>query len=109
MEIAKRKKRTREQWQELVLQWETAQMTAKDWCLQHKVSYESFIIWRKRLKSIPRDKMSAPNASFIELLDDPTTPSGVEIHVHSLRLFLSKDFDSSTLLRCLQVLEKLSC
>lgn len=30
------RRRTREAWQELVQQWETTQMSAKAWCLQHE-------------------------------------------------------------------------
>lgn len=97
----------REHWQELVQQWEGSQMTAKAWCLQHEVAYVSFISWRKRLKSTLQATQNLAKATFVELIDTSTAPSGIEIHVQNLRLFLSTCFDSTTLLRCLQVLEKL--
>ena len=100
-------RRTKEQWQELVLQWETSHMNAKAWCLEHTVAYESFIIWRKRLKGALQANSDTPKATFVELSDTSATLSGIKIHCRSLSLSLSKDFDSSTLLRCLQVLEKI--
>lgn len=101
------RRRTREAWQELVQQWETTQMSAKAWCLQHEISYESFIIWRKRLKSALPVAAGSSNTAFVELIDPSTAPSGIEIHVQNLRLSLCTNFDSTTLHRCLQVLEKL--
>lgn len=106
MEIQK-VRRTKEQWQELVLQWETSHLNAKAWCLEHAVAYESFIIWRKRLKGALHANSDTPKTTFVELSDASTISSGIEIHCRSLSLSLSKDFDSSTLLRCLQVLEKI--
>ena len=97
-----RTKRTREQWLELVEQWQTSNLNAKSWCLENEVSYESFIIWRKRLK------VSSPTSnSFIELKDAHSHTSGVEIQHRRINIVLRKDFDPSTLLRCIQVLEKL--
>jgi hypothetical protein len=98
-------RRTREAWQELVRQWEGSQMTAKAWCLQQEVSYDSFIIWRNLLKSTSNPQ----KATFVELTEPSLVSSGIEIHSKNLRLFLSKNFDTATLLRCLQALEKLSC
>ena len=97
-----RTKRTREQWLELVEQWQTSNLNAKSWCLENEVSYESFIIWRKRLKDSSRT-----SNSFIELKDSPSTTSGIEIHYHRIRIILCKDFDPDSLLCCIQVLEKL--
>ncbi len=98
---------TRDKWQELVRQWEASQMSAKAWCLQHEVSYVSFISWRKRLRSTLQVTANSPKASFVELIDRSTGLSGIEIQVQNLRLYVSTSFDSATLLRCLQVLEKL--
>lgn len=96
-----------EKWREFVRQWETSQMTAKAWCIQHEVSYVSFISWRNRLRSSPQSTSTSPKAAFVELKDTSTTPSGIEIHVQNLRLSLNTRFDSATLLRCLQILEKI--
>lgn len=99
-------RRTREQWQELVSQWKTTRMNAKAWCLEHAVAYESFIIWRKRLEGALQATICSTKMAFVELSDTSTTSSGIEIHYRGLSLCLSKDFDSCSLLRCLQVLEK---
>lgn len=97
-----RTNRTQEQWLELVEQWQTSTLNAKSWCLENNVSYESFIIWRKRLKDSSRT-----SNSFIELKDSSATTAGIEIHHHRIHIILRKDFDPVSLLRCIQVLEKL--
>ena len=108
MEIQKVKS-TAEKWQELVLQWETSNKSAKAWCREHGVCYISFICWRKRLKNTLPTKPDTLQASFVEISDPSPALSGIEIHCRSLTITLGKDFDSSTLFRCLQVLEKTSC
>jgi hypothetical protein len=99
-----RTKRSREQWQELVCQWQDTQMTAIAWCRQQDISYESFIIWKNRLKN-----SSQPTASkqpFVELIDTTPAHSGIEIHCRDLKLTIRKNFDPEVLLQSLQVLEK---
>jgi hypothetical protein len=100
-------RRSRESWQELIQQWEASQMTAKAWCLQNEVAYDSFIIWRKRLRDALQGTATSPKIPVVELVDASATLSGIEMRINGLRLILCKDFDPSTLLRCLQVLEKL--
>ena len=99
-------RRTREQWQEVVSQWKATHMNAKAWCLEHAVAYESFIIWRKRLEGARQANSREQKTTFVELSDTSITSSGIEIHYRGLSLRLNKDFDSCSLLRCLQVLEK---
>ena len=105
MEIQKVKTKA-EKWQELVLQWETSNKSAKAWCCEHGVAYVSFISWRNHLKNTLPTKPDTLQASFVEISDPSPALSGIEIHCRSLTLTLSKDFDSSALVRCLQVLEK---
>ena len=99
-------RRTREQWQELVSQWKTTHINAKTWCLEHAVAYESFNIWRKRLERVLKVNLRDQKTTFVQLSDASITSSGTEIHYRGLSLRLNKDFDSCSLLRCLQVLEK---
>ena len=82
-------------------------MSAKAWCLQHEVSYVSFISWRSRLRSTTQNTSSSPKVAFVELVDASPAQTGIEIHVANFRLSLSTSFDATALLRCLQVLEKL--
>ena len=96
-----------EKWRELIRQWESSQMSAKAWCLQREVSYVSFISWRSRLRNTPQSTSNSAKVAFVELVNAPPAQSGIEIHVQNHCLHVSTSFDSATLLRCLQVLEKL--
>lgn len=108
METLKVKKSAAEKWQEVIKQWEASgSKNATTWCREHAVAYESFILWRSRFKDAAQAKPGTTRASFVELKDQSLLSSGIEIHHRSLALILRKDFDSTTLLRCLQVLEKI--
>jgi len=100
-----RTKRSRQQWLELVQQWQSTNMSAKAWCGAHDVSYESFIIWKNRLKS-DLSKTLDHKQPFVELVD-AAPHSGIEIHHRSLKLTIERNFDPEALLRCLQILERI--
>ena len=103
-----RSRRSREQWQELVHQWQSAKMTAIAWCRQNNVPYESFIIWKNRLKS-ERAQSTTNDQLFVELTDTTSEYSGIELHHLDFKLTIRKHFHQETLLHCLQVLKRLSC
>ena len=100
-------KRSSAEWLELIEEWQESQMSAKAWCLKQTIPYKKFIYWKMRLTNAARSIPQVPTASFVELSDTQSNLAGIEIHCHNFSLMLQKDFDSSTLLRCLQVLEKL--
>jgi len=99
-------RRSREQWLELVQQWKETKMTATAWCRNQDISYESFIIWKNRLKSNFATTADSKQP-FVELIDASPLHSGIEIHHRSLKLTISKKFDPETLLQCLQILERI--
>jgi len=43
-------RRSAEQWQALVKQWQQSGQSAKDFCREHDLGYASFCQWRKRLE-----------------------------------------------------------
>jgi hypothetical protein len=95
--------RSREQWLELVHQWESSGKYATVWCREQKISYDLFLLWRKRLKGTNNKTRS----TFVELSDSHSAQSGIEIHYRNITITLCKDFDSVALCRCLQALEKI--
>ena len=103
-----RSRRSREQWQELVRQWEASKATATAWCKQNDIPYESFIIWKNRLKS-ERAQPTLGDQPFVELTDTPSASSGIELYHRDLKLIIGKQFHPETLLQCLRVLKRLSC
>ena len=61
-------RRSPEQWQALVLQWQESGLSAPQFCEQNEVGYASFCNWRKRLSTqdSPVEKTSY-EAPFIDL------------------------------------------
>ena len=99
-------RRSSAEWLELIEEWQESQMSAKAWCFKKTIPHKKFSYWKVRLTNTARSIPQMP-ASFVELSDTESNLTGIEIHCHNFTLILQKDFDSSTLLRCLQVLEKL--
>lgn len=100
-------KHSRSEWVELVEECQKSQTSIKTWCLERSVPYKQFLYWRSRLQNTPKPPPQSPITSFVELSDKHSSLSGIEIQCRSINLILRKDFDASSLLRCLQVLEKI--
>jgi transposase-like protein len=49
MSSSRAPRRSAEQWQALVEQWQQSGQSAKDFCREHGLGYASFCQWRKRL------------------------------------------------------------
>ena len=47
--MAQYTRRTPEQWQALIQQWQDSELSAPQFCQQHDIGYASFCNWRKRL------------------------------------------------------------
>jgi len=90
------------EWQEKVrLQQESGQNIAH-WCRVNQVHYDSFLYWRKRFSAPPAQ---IDRSSFKEL-SDPSAIAGITIEYKEAKITLTKQFDSSTLTQCLQVLKR---
>lgn len=61
-------RRTPEQWQALIQQWQDSGLSAPQFCQQHHIGYASFCNWRKRLTAQP-DHSDQPDdaAQFLDL------------------------------------------
>ncbi|WP_347333047.1 IS66 family insertion sequence element accessory protein TnpA [Marinimicrobium locisalis] len=64
-------RRSSEQWQSLVEQWQKSGQSAKQFCKEQGLGYASFCRWRKRLtqtdKKTSAAEPSSPEPSFIDL------------------------------------------
>lgn len=60
-------RRTPDQWQEFVDQWQGSGLTARQFCTEHNLGYASFCKWRQRLTQAEHDPSSSPRADFIDL------------------------------------------
>ena len=74
MNISPRKRRTPNQWQALVNQWQQSDLSALGFCKQNQVGYASFCQWRKRLEQdpLPVSDAAAESRNFIDLGTLPT-------------------------------------
>jgi hypothetical protein len=99
------KRRSPEEWYQLIQQWLLSGKSGAMWCRENQISYQAFGYWRKKNSSMPDSE------PFVELTDVPKTDSqsGVDLFLGGVTLQLTKDFDETTLLRCLVALKKLSC
>lgn len=99
-----------EKWSILVKQCQASGKTAIVWCQENNISYETFIMRRSQIRKMQKEQDSPLHkSSFVELQEPKTEQSGIEIHIHNRILAVQKNFDASTLLRCIQILESFSC
>lgn len=62
------KRRTPEQWRDLVDQQRDSGLSAMQFCKQQSIGYASFCSWRKRLSESPvSDSTSSDEAGFLDL------------------------------------------
>lgn len=73
-------RRTPQQWQTLVDEWQKSGESAKRFCSARSVGYASFCQWRKRLtESDPacaQEQQAAPDSGFIDLTTLAAAPTG---------------------------------
>ncbi|WP_081193859.1 IS66 family insertion sequence element accessory protein TnpB [Halomonas sp. KM007] len=73
-------RRSAEQWQSLIDQWQASGQSAKQFCEERALGYASFCQWRKRLsqadEKIAPGEASSPQASFIDLASLGASESG---------------------------------
>ena len=62
-------RRTREQWESIIRDFDQSNLSVKDYCQQNQLSYQSFIKWRGVFSHQP--------SSFLDLT--PKHPSAVEV------------------------------
>ena len=60
-----RKHRTREQWQQLIAQWQKTDDNAQAFCTAHDIGYASFCKWRQRLQK--PEPQSSGETQFIDV------------------------------------------
>lgn len=85
-------------WIPQVEQWRGSGLSAAAWCRENGIVYSQFLYWRQRIAQ-------ETGQPFIELTEaqDPRE-SGIEIETRGITLRLARGFDSTELLRCLQVI-----
>ena len=91
-------------WSNILDEWRSSGLKALPWCKQFNISYQSFLHWRKKLSPLPD--------SFIELFEPEAIQSensGIELELNAVLIRLERDFDCSTLQRCLKAIKESQC
>jgi len=73
-------RRTRQQWQTIIDDFEQSGLGIQDYCQQHNVAYSSLAKWRSVLKH-PKDGVQPHAISFIELPESPTRLNDLSLHI----------------------------
>jgi len=98
--------RRRRDWKEKIENWQSSGKTITAWCKENNIPYNTFQYWRKQLGYTSRKNETIPSP-FIELQEESSSRSGVQLYIKGVSLHLSNKFDESTLSRCLRVLRGL--
>lgn len=97
------KKKSEKQWSEKIKQHHSSGKSARLWCQEQGLSYQSFLSWRKRLPAVDITKGSP----FVEIFEDTSESTWMEISTKGAKLILAKKFNRESLTRLLQVLREL--
>jgi hypothetical protein len=91
-----------QRWEACVSTWKASGKSARQWCKEHNISPSTFQYWQDKLSSKKLD----PTA-FIEISAEQST--GVEIRCQGFEIHVGKEFDQTTLSRCLKAIRSSLC
>ena len=82
----RRVRRTRKQWQQIINEYESDNLTQKEFCAKHNLGIVSFNKWFHRLKQQPQDSgfvaLSSPNAVATKQTPmEPQQTRGLEVRL----------------------------
>ena len=93
----------KKKWEETISRQRQSGLSIQRWCRENHISLQTFYYWRDKL--FPKAALS--RSSFTELTDSKST--GITIECRGVRIHLDRQFDPSTLKKCLQVLQEIAC
>jgi len=98
--------RRRQDWKEKIENWQSSGKTITAWCKENNIPYNTFQNWRRKL-GCTSNKNKVILSPFIELQEENSSRSGVQLYIKGVSLHLSTKFDEAALSRCLRVLRGL--
>lgn len=91
-------------WEQKIQKQKQSGLSVSRWCRENQIPYNTFIYWKRRFVRVaPLERKS-----FVELAEN-FSKSGIQLECDGIRVNVEKDFDSSTLARCLQALRSFQC
>lgn len=94
------------EWSEKIQTQATSGKSAKQWCQEHNISYQTFISWRQRLTNKVPSKKTINKSSFVEV-PKSTYEDWLRISCKGIRIVISNGFDTVALQKCLHLLQGL--
>ena len=99
---------SQQEWVERMERWRRSGQSVSDWCKKNRIKRSAFYRWRKRLiRSHSRSQEDSIAHAFVEIPEEPSSDTGIEIECQNLIIRVKKEFDSKTLRSCLQILRGL--
>lgn len=89
------------EWQSRLDQWRSSGLSGAAWCRENNIKYPVFLYWCKKTQTIGQKE----DIKFVELTPPINHATGIKLEFRGIILHLSKDFDATTLQRCLQLLK----
>ena len=94
------------EWREQLRLQQESGLSVSRWCKEQQVNYNSFLYWKKQLRSVSAG--SIERSSFKELPDLSSSP-GVTIECQTLQIHLGQNCDPAILMKCLRELKGGTC
>ena len=91
-------------WVKKIQEWKKSKKSIAQWCRENNIIYSTFLYWRDKLQGVSVSNKKAP--LFIEITDNGSVDTGIEIQCNDISVQISKNFDSATLLQTLRLVRK---
>ena len=91
-----------QRWEVCISTWKASGKSVRQWCKEHSISPNTFKYWKDKLYPEKLD----PTA-FTEIPSEQST--GIEIRFQGFEIHVGKEFDQTTLSRCLKAIRSCLC
>ena len=71
-------RRSREEWQSLIAQWQQSDLSAINFCKHHNISAASFYKWRQRLADVDGNHEQTPQTASPSFIDISSLSTAVD-------------------------------
>jgi hypothetical protein len=108
----------REHWENILQEWLLSGQSAKRWCQERQINYNTFTQWKSRLavsarrpyqKAATQAASSSTRVNFIELTGCATGDPGIYLECAGVKIHLTASFDPVALKKCLDILRGGTC
>lgn len=92
-----------QEWKNQIDAWKSSGKSTRHWCKERGISPSTFKYWQNKILPAKLD----PKA-FFEIPSEQHS-LGIEIRYQGFEIHVGKEFDQTTLSRCLKTIRSLSC